>query len=195
MQNPKHIRRTIRARRRTLSSREQYRHSQAAARHFIRNIQLVRARRIALYLASDGELNPQPLAERLLKLNKQLYLPVLRPGLYNALWFAEFRPGDRLLPNRFGIAEPDTRHRKPVAPWSLDLIIVPLVAFSDDGTRMGMGGGYYDRTLAYQRQHKTWIRPALIGYAHDLQRVKRLTRQAWDVPLHGVITEQGYQAF
>lgn len=195
MQNLKQIRRTIRARRRTLSSLEQRRHSRSAARYFVRNIHLVRSRRIALYLASDGELNPQPLAERLLKLNKQLYLPVLRPGSYNALWFAEFRPGDSLHPNRFGIAEPDTRHRKPVPPWSLDLIIVPLVAFSNDGTRMGMGGGYYDRTLAYQRRHKGWVRPTLIGYAHDFQRVKKLKRQTWDVPLHGIITEQGYQAF
>lgn len=195
MQNSKHIRRTIRARRRLLSRREQRNHSLSAASHFIKNIHLVRARRIALYLAADGELDPQPLAERLRKLNKKLYLPVLKPGPYNALWFSELHPDDRLQPNRFGIAEPDIRRRKPVAPWSLDLIIVPLVAFNNAGVRMGMGGGYYDRTLAYQLKHKQWIRPVLIGYAHDLQRVGGLARQPWDVPLHGVITERGYESF
>lgn len=193
MQNSKNIRRAIRAKRRALSRQEQHNHSVSAANHFIINIRLLRSRRIALYLAADGELDPRPLIQRLRKLDKTLYLPVLKPGSSNALWFSEFHPNDRLQPNRFGIAEPNIRHRKPVPAWSLDLIIMPLVAFSSDGGRLGMGGGYYDRTLAYQLQHNQWIRPALIGFAHDFQRVERLSRQPWDVPLHGVITEQGYQ--
>lgn len=195
MQNPKQIRRSIRAKRRALSRQEQHNHSRLAANHFIKHIRLVRARRIALYLAADGELDPRPLVERLRKLNKRLYLPVLKPGPCNALWFSEFRPGDRLRSNHFGIPEPDIRRRKPVAPWSLDLMLVPLVAFDSAGVRMGMGGGYYDRTLAYQLKHKRYLRPALIGFAHHLQRVEKLTQQRWDVPLHGVITEQGYQSF
>lgn len=195
MQNHKQIRRAIRAKRRSLSRQEQHNHSLSAANHFIINIRLIRSRRIALYLAADGELDPQPLIQRLLKLNKKLYLPALKPGTNNALWFSEFHPNDRLQTNRFGIAEPNIRRRKPIPAWSLDLIIMPLVAFSSEGVRMGMGGGYYDRTLAYQLQHKQWIRPALIGFAHAFQLVERLSRQPWDVPLHGVITEQGYQSF
>ncbi len=195
MPNPREIRRTIRTRRRNLPRQSQKKNSLSAAAHFIRNIQLVRCTRIALYLAADGELNPQPLMNRLLRLNKKLYLPVLRPGLGKALWFSEYKRGDQLRPNRFGIAEPDIRRRKPIPAWSLDLIIMPLVAFDNTGTRIGMGGGYYDRTLAYRLNHQRWIRPSLIGYAHDFQRTDELPRQHWDVPLQGVITERGYQQF
>lgn len=195
MHNPKEIRRIIRTRRQTLSRQQQIKHSSAAAAHFIRDITLVRHARIALYLAADGELDPHPLAERLRRLNKKLYLPVLRPGRHKALWFSEHHPADFLKTNRFGIAEPDIRHRKPIPAWGLDLIIMPLVAFAHDGTRMGMGGGYYDRTLAYQLTHRRWTRPTLIGYAHDFQRMETLPRHPWDVPLHGVITERGYQPF
>ncbi|WP_420493190.1 5-formyltetrahydrofolate cyclo-ligase [Sedimenticola hydrogenitrophicus] len=195
MPNPKEIRQIIRARRRLLRKQECEKNSAAAAAHFIRHIALIRCRRIALYLAADGELDPRPLADRLCQLNKKLYLPVLRPSHHKALWFSEFHQDDRLQPNRFGIAEPDIRHRKPIPAWGLDLIILPLVAFSNEGTRIGMGGGYYDRTLAYQLIHQQWNRPTLIGYAHEFQRLEALPRRRWDVPLHGVITECGYQQF
>ena len=195
MQNPTEIRRLIRSERRSLSRQKRRENSQAAATHFIRNIDLLRCNRIALYLAADGELDPQPLIQQLRRLNKKIYLPILRPGSTNALWFSEYQKGDRLFTNRFGIAEPDSNYRKPVKTWGLDLIILPLVAFSSNGTRMGMGGGYYDRTLAYQRTHKQWIRPKLVGYAHECQRVNTLLKRAWDIPLHGVITELGYQSF
>lgn len=195
MQNSKELRRTLRARRRNLPRQTHRAHSLSAARHCVKNIRLIRHSRIALYLPADGELDTLPLIHRLRQLNKTLYLPILRPPPNKALWFSEFRTGDQLQLNRFGIAEPDRRHRKPVPTWSLDLIIMPLVAFDSQGTRLGMGGGYYDRTLAYQLTHKKWIRPKLIGYAHDLQRVNDLSRKHWDIPLHGAITERGCQLF
>lgn len=60
---------------------------------------------------------------------------------------------------------------------------------------MGMGGGYYDRTLAYQRRHPQWRKPKLIGYAYNCQKVEGLQREVWDIPLHGAITETGYLEF
>ncbi len=65
---------------------------------------------------------------------------------------------------------------------SIDLVIVPLVSFDDQGNRLGMGGGYYDRTFSGPRS------PVLVGLAHDLQRSPRLRAESWDVPLDAVIT-------
>ncbi|MCW8908388.1 MAG: 5-formyltetrahydrofolate cyclo-ligase [Sedimenticola sp.] len=195
MQTTNDIRRRIRNIRRGLPAQARRFKSRSAAGHFITSIRLLRHQRIALYIAADGELDPAPLLKRLQALNKTLYLPVLRKGRQRALWFSEYRPDDNLQRNRFGIAEPDIRHRKPVPPWGLDLIIMPLVAFNGSGIRVGMGGGYYDRTLAYQRRHPLWRKPELVGYGYDFQQQQDLKQQAWDVPLHGIVTENRYLDF
>ena len=72
----------------------------------------------------------------------------------------------------------------------LDLILAPLVGFDTHGNRLGMGGGYYDRTFAYLKHRLHWQKPRLIGLAYELQRVADLANHAWDVPLQSVVTEQ-----
>lgn len=195
MNNPAKLRQSIRAKRRALSRQQKRRNSLAACRHFINTLALIRCKKIALYLATDGELDPRPLIDRLLRLNKTIYLPILRPADVNALWFSEYRINDPLRANRYGILEPNHKLRKPIPTWGLDLIVMPLVAFSGDGTRLGMGGGYYDRTLNYQRSRLNWIKPGLVGYAHECQRTDTLPRHPWDIPLHAIVTEQGYHSF
>jgi 5-formyltetrahydrofolate cyclo-ligase len=75
--------------------------------------------------------------------------------------------------------------------WTLDLMLVPLVGFDGACNRIGMGGGFYDRTLAYLRRRRHWRRPRLIGIAHECQRVDRIDPRPWDIPLDAVVTEQG----
>jgi 5-formyltetrahydrofolate cyclo-ligase len=115
---------------------------------------------------------------------------VLRAHPRQKLWFIEHREGERLTRNRFGIPEPALRHRRIALPWALDLILVPLVGFDVQCRRLGMGGGFYDRTLAYLRQRRYWRRPRLVGLAHECQRVERLDSRPWDVPLDMVVTEE-----
>ena len=98
--------------------------------------------------------------------------------------------GDPLVPNRFAIPEPMPQRRPPHPAWQLDLLLVPLVAFDARGNRLGMGGGYYDRTLAYLRRRTHWRRPHVLALAHALQRVDALPKNAWDIPVDGVITER-----
>ena len=74
-------------------------------------------------------------------------------------------------------------------------LLVPLVAFDARGNRLGMGGGYYDRTLAYLRDRSHWRRPRIFGLAHALQRVDALPKNAWDIPVDGVITEREMHRF
>ncbi len=187
--DPKSLRRTLRAARRALTADEQHRHGLRLAARLGTPMPLRAARRIALYLPADGEIDTAPLIARLRRLKRRCFLPVLRGAPHYSLWFAEFRPGDKLIPNRFRIPEPSLRHRKPVAAWGLDLILLPLVGFDETGNRLGMGGGYYDRTLAFLRRRRHWQRPRLIGLAHDCQRVARIDANPWDIPLDGVATE------
>jgi 5-formyltetrahydrofolate cyclo-ligase len=74
-------------------------------------------------------------------------------------------------------------------------VLAPLVAFDRSGNRLGMGGGYYDRSFAYLRHRVHWRRPRLIGYAYGFQEVQALERAHWDVPLSGVVTELGLRLF
>ena len=101
--------------------------------------------------------------------------------------FVRWREGERLLPNRFGIPEPVTL-RGSVAPWRLDLVLTPLVAFDTAGNRLGMGGGYYDRAFARRHQQRWPRRPVLCGLAHRFQQVDLLPASVWDVPLKRVFT-------
>jgi 5-formyltetrahydrofolate cyclo-ligase len=104
--------------------------------------------------------------------------------------FIEHRKGEPLINNQFSIPEPSIRLRQPTKPWALDLVIMPLVAFDADCNRLGMGGGYYDRTFAYLNKRRFWRKPILIGVAHECQRVANLESEVWDIPLDAVVTEE-----
>ncbi|GAB2510765.1 5-formyltetrahydrofolate cyclo-ligase [Lysobacter humi (ex Lee et al. 2017)] len=111
-------------------------------------------------------------------------LPVLAED--GRLRFAPWRPGEPLVTNRFGIPEPDVPQNACVEADDLALAVVPLVGFDANCNRLGMGGGWYDRTFARRRGGDP---PRLVGAAYDLQRVEALSPAAWDVPLDAVCTE------
>lgn len=187
--HPSQIRREMRAQRRQLTPQTLIWHSLQLKRLASNFKSFRHSHRIAFYLASRGEIDPNPLMALALKAGKQVYLPVLRNRPAKSLWFASYHPGDRLVRNRFNIPEPVLHSSRLVMPWSIDMVFVPLVAFDTSGSRLGMGGGYYDRTFAFKCRRSHWLGPRLIGLAHDFQRVEKLTRQAWDIPLDAVITE------
>ncbi len=99
--------------------------------------------------------------------------------------FVPFTPQTPMVKNRFGILEP--RSRQKISPQQLDVVLLPLLAFDQQGNRLGMGGGYYDRTFAFLRQKAWRKRPLLIGIAHDFQQVAELEHAPWDVPLAMVV--------
>ena len=76
-------------------------------------------------------------------------------------------------------------------PQALDLVFAPLVAFTPQGERLGMGGGFYDRTLARRRHFRFWRRPRVFGLALELQKREWLPTEPWDVALDGIATEGG----
>lgn len=179
------LRRELRERRRALSDADQRRAARGLVRQLCRLPALGRARRIALYWPMDGEIDPRRLAHCPGFRARALYLPVLRPFPPQTLAFARWRPGARLHRNRFGIPEPRGRAWLPAA--RLDAVLLPLTGFDAAGNRLGMGGGFYDRTLA---GHRRSDRPLLVGVAHACQQVERLPTASWDVPLAVVVTDR-----
>jgi 5-formyltetrahydrofolate cyclo-ligase len=188
-------RRQLRAQRRSLSHRERQQRTHSLCRHLFTEPLFHNSRRIAVYLPADGEVDTAAIIQRAWELGKCVYLPVLVPFLHNRLWFAPYRPDTRLVRNRFGIAEPERVHRRRIAPPALDLVLTPLVGFDTTGNRLGMGGGYYDRSFAYLLGRRVWRKPRLVGLAFDFQQLPRLPARAWDVPLTAVVTDSGWHRF
>ncbi len=181
------LRTRIRAARNALPAPTRSRNARHLAHRLSRTRAFRAARRIAGYLPADGEIDPAPLLALALQLRKRVYLPVLAPCAENRLWFCVWRSGEALTPNRYGILEPV--HRELVPACALDLVLAPLVAFDPQGNRLGMGGGYYDRSFAFLLHRRHWHKPRLIGIAHELQKVPVLPSEPWDVPLHAIATE------
>lgn len=193
--NSQQLRKTIRAHRRQLTQQTQQAHSRLMACNATSYHPLQHSKRIAFYFAANGEIDPLPLIDRARAAGKRCYFPVLRERPSKSLWFAELKTSQPIKLNRFGIPEPGNHHRQITMPWGLDLIILPLVAFDLSGNRLGMGGGFYDRTLSFKLTRSHWQGPKLIGLAHELQKVRRLPVNAWDIPLDAVITEKQLYKF
>jgi len=179
--------------RRALNDRERYRRSHLLCQHIARSGLLLRYRRFTAFYTSDGEVDLSPLFARLWQQGKQIYLPVI-PG--PRLCFVEYLPTTALALNAFGIPEPRAGRERSVPLISLDVILMPLVAFDPSGNRIGMGGGYYDKTFAFKRIRPGARKPVLIGVAFDFQRYPSLPPcQPWDVPLNGAVTDAGFEWF
>lgn len=155
------------------------------------------AHHVAGYWACQGELDPLPLLERAGIAGKQAYLPVIVDDPPKTLRFAPYRSDSPLRLNRFNIPEPDVPATEWVSPNQLDLVLVPLVAFDLVGTRVGMGGGFYDRSFAFLHDPAYRSkRPYLLGLGYEFQKIPDLlVREAWDIPLDAVATEAALYEF
>ncbi|AMG59691.1 5-formyltetrahydrofolate cyclo-ligase [Pantoea vagans] len=178
------IRQQVRHLRRAMTDEQQAQAAEQLAELALNYAPLSAARNIALFLSVDGELNTRPLIARLWHLKKAVYLPVLHPFSPGNLLFLRYSPDTPLIPNKLRIPEPPLDIRQLITLDQLDLMLVPLVAFDQHGQRLGMGGGFYDRTLQNWRQHG--FLP--VGLAHDCQQVDSLPVAEWDVPLPAVMT-------
>ena len=192
-------RRKLRAQRRALSDEQHAQWSQQAAAHLASHRIFRAARNIACYLPNDGEVDTLPIMAQAWAQGKKIFLPVLSEIKRNHLHFLPYELGDPLIKNRFGIPEPMLKPHCMVSPRQLDLVITPLVGFDAGGSRLGMGGGFYDRSFAFLRFRRFWRKPHLLGLAFDFQEVVgvagSLPRQPWDVPLKGMVTESGLRLF
>ena len=179
------IRQKIRQARGALSPAEQVESSLQALTQMMPLLTRLNAKKIALYLTNDGELDTKPLIEALWHKGIQVYLPRLHPFCKGNLVFLAYTPSTQLVQNSLNIWEPKLDITQMILPHRLDVVVTPLVAFDLSGNRMGMGGGFYDRTLA---NWTTRGKPFPIGFAHDCQQVESLPCEHWDVPLPMLVT-------
>ncbi|MDG6773232.1 5-formyltetrahydrofolate cyclo-ligase [Thiomicrorhabdus sp. ZW0627] len=189
------LRKTLREKRQTLTTQQQNEHALSACQNLLNSKLLQQNKKIAVFLSQDGELGTEPLIHALWeKQNLEVYLPALETQPNWHMGFSPYLPGSRMIPNRFKIPEPDIPLEQHLSGVDMDLVIMPLVGFDGDGNRMGMGGGYYDRTFEFKlKEHKQ--KPLLIGWAHSCQQVQKLDTESWDVPLDAIVTELGLLSF
>ena len=178
------IRQQIRQRRRALTPEQQTQFALHAADRMMTYPPVLLAQTVAVFLSFDGELDTRPLIDQLWRAGKRVYLPVLHPFSPGNLLFLHYHPSSDLVVNRLNIREPKLDVRDVLPLSQLDVLVTPLVAFDAAGQRLGMGGGFYDRTLQNWRQHR--LQP--VGYAHDCQQGDALPTEQWDIPLPAVIT-------
>ncbi len=186
------LRRLLRKARRALSTSEQRQAARGLYRQLAQHPLFRRARHISLYLPTDGEIDPRLLLREAQRRGKHTYLPVLSAWPRTRMVFQRIRPGEKLHPNRFRILEPRVNLAAQRKVWTLDLVLLPLVGFDIEGGRLGMGGGFYDRSLAYLARRQSWRKPTLLGLAHECQKVGKLNQASWDVPLQGTVTDRAW---
>ena|SRR3990167_9651096 len=140
------------------------------------------ASHIALYQAIDGEISLTPLWEKAVAAGKTCYMPMIHPNDHRLI-FLPTSPHAPQKRNTFNILEPDVSPHKAIALQDIDLMILPLVAFNQQGTRLGRGAGYYDKTLQQAKPQY------LLGAAYAFQEHTALVADAWDIPLDLIVTE------
>jgi 5-formyltetrahydrofolate cyclo-ligase len=184
------LRRELREKRRAIPAPQRIAAAQSLAQRLLTLPTAPHAGHVAGYWAMDGEI---ALHAWQLQLPPGLIycLPVLiDDGL---LAFAPWRPGEPLATNRFGIPEPDVAPEVRLSPDVMAMVVVPLVGFDTRCQRLGMGGGWYDRSFAASHLADDASgkrgQPLLVGAAFAVQQVDRLPAQAWDVALDVVCTE------
>lgn len=179
------IRERALAARRGLSNEKRHAASEQICDRVIHSHEFMSARTLACYLPMDDEVDPIRIVERAWSAKKRIFVPVCDPR--GNLFFRLLRPETELRKNNFGLWEPlagPTAEAK-----TFDAVITPLVAFDDNGHRIGMGGGYYDRCFSFLRHRKNWLRPKLLGVAFACQKVEKIEPNPWDIPLSRVFSE------
>lgn len=190
--NKPELRRQMRQQRRQLSPQQRTLAARQLRQQLNRYFPFLSAKRVAIYLANDGEIDPQSVINDLWKRGKEVYLPVINPLRFGFLQFVRYRQNSRMRTNRYGISEPDPRYERTLNTRFLSVICLPLVAFDESGNRLGMGGGFYDRSLAFCRYEGQT--PHLIGCAYEFQCVAQLPTEAWDIPIQAIATERTVRA-
>jgi 5-formyltetrahydrofolate cyclo-ligase len=159
------------------------------------------ARKVAGFLAFDGEADPMALMTLAHQQQKQVYVPIII-AKREPLKFCPWQPDVPMKINPFGIEEPDVDSALWISADQLDFVICPLVAFDQRCHRMGVGAGYYDRSFVFlndfDQNHPRHVeRPTVLaGFAFEMQRVTEIKPQPWDVALDWVVSErQLYRRF
>lgn len=183
------LRSGMRAARAALGAGERLAAADAVARHLGERPELRRPGYVGGYWAVDGEV-PLHAVQLRLAPGQIWCLPIVQND--GRLRFAPWRAGDATVANRFGIPEPAVEPASTLVPSELSVVLMPLLGFDAAGHRLGMGGGYYDRSFSFRQRQPA--PPWLVGVGYAFQEVPALADAAWDVGMDAVVTEHGWRA-
>jgi 5-formyltetrahydrofolate cyclo-ligase len=179
------LRRELRARRRALPAATRIAAAESLAQQLLSLPFAPLQGLVAGYWAMDGEIALHVWQMRLPR-ECTYCLPVLHED--GLLRFAPWRAGEALVSNQFGIPEPDVPASTLIPAESMGFVVAPLVGFDRSGHRLGMGGGWYDRSFAFRRESAA--PPHLVGAAFAAQEVESVFPEAWDMPLDALCNER-----
>ena len=175
----------MRYKRQHINSIEYLNSQQKITNKTLQFIDQLSVKNIAIFLSFDGEISTKNIIKQLWENKKNIFLPVLHPFSKGHLLFLAYTPSTPMIKNKFGILEPQLNVQNILPIEELDIIFTPLVAFDKDNNRLGMGGGFYDRTLQYTKIYHF----ISVGLAYKWQQVNKLPIESWDQPLNYIITD------
>lgn len=171
--------------RRHMTGPERSAASDAINRQLLRSRQFARADAIGVYLATVDEVDLDAFIRSAWTLGKRVYAP--RVAHNHEMFFLRLSPESAIARNRYGIWEP--ADGVEVSPRALDWIILPMAVFDANNHRIGMGGGYYDRALAFTRHHHAVLTPRLTGVAFACQKAAPFASNPWDIGVSRVYSD------
>jgi 5-formyltetrahydrofolate cyclo-ligase len=186
------LRKRLRAERRSLTAGDHARRSRLAARAVTGLPRFRAGKRVAVYLPFDRETDTAALIAAARRRGVRIFVPVIVDRRHGRIRFYPLEAKTRR--GVFGIAVPRSLAYPLPARW-LNLIVVPLVGVDPSGRRLGMGGGFYDRALAFRRHRQRWPGPHLVGLAFDSQRSDAEFADPWDLRLDSLATESGLEHY
>lgn len=141
------------------------------------------AKTILTYLSTRKEPDTLPLLQKAWQQKKQVLVPVSQT-VNKSLLLSKLENLEELTKGAYGIPEPKTEFWRPTQPDSVDLCLVPGLAFNRNGYRLGYGGGYFDRFLPN-------LRPDClkVALAYDFQILDFIPKAEHDIPIDIIITE------
>lgn len=181
------LRATLRSQRLALPAVERMRSAEAIVDLLLAQPAFVAPGYVAGYWAMNGEM-PLHVLQMRLRPDQVWCLPCIQPD--STLRFAPWRPGDELISNRFGIPEPALAPESQIQAEEMSVILMPLLGFTRTGDRLGMGAGFYDRSLEFRQGRPA--PPTLVGTGYSFQELSMLATDAWDVTLDAVVTEREF---
>lgn len=186
-QTQKDWRQAKRTARKSLLSRDKQAKSQQVAQRLLATEGYQKAQRIGAYLCLPEEVDVRAIIETAWADGKQVYLPVVL-AWGEPLLFAPYTADSVLTKDCLSIDIPAVERSEYIAAQALDMVVTPLVAFDEQRNRIGMGGGFYDRTFAFKQQGQS--SPQLLGVAFETQRVEsNIVANEWDICPDAIITE------
>ena len=175
------IRKRLKERRSSLSNNYCNDYGKFISKIVLSFIQKHSSLKIGLYVSFGNEVRTMKLIEKIISLEKEVYLPV-QNFINETLVFRQYTKDSKLIENQNKILEP--KMGKEIDPEDLDIIFIPLLAFDKNLNRVGMGKGYYDKTLHGKKAGK------LVGLAYDFQEISNAFPEDHDVVMNAIITSK-----